>query len=98
MKKQKVRWQSKIKTQYLMLSPLIPPALGATRRGGWRLGQAELVAAPVLLRGPPVPMRTGAQAALLLLLLASVTFPAFNALGITAAMGLLVALGVEAVA
>ena len=37
-------------------------------------------------------MRGGAQATLLLLLVASITFPAFNALGITAVMGLLVAL------
>jgi hypothetical protein len=37
-------------------------------------------------------LRGGAQAALLLLLLASITFPAFEALGITAVMGLLVAL------
>jgi O-antigen/teichoic acid export membrane protein len=70
----------------------------------WKLGLPVaallviLIGAAVLLRGPPVPMRTGAQAALLLLLVASVTFPAFNALGITAAMGVLVALGVEAVA
>jgi len=68
----------------------------------WKLGVpiaallVLLIGAAVLLRGPPVPMRTGAQAALLLLLIASFTFPAFNALGITAAMGVLVALGVEA--
>jgi hypothetical protein len=37
-------------------------------------------------------MRVGAQSALLLLLLASITFPAFEALGITAVMGVLVAL------
>jgi O-antigen/teichoic acid export membrane protein len=67
----------------------------------WKLGVPVaallvlLIGAAVLVRGPPVPMRTGAQAALLLLLIASFTFPAFNALGITAAMGVLVALGVE---
>ena len=56
-----------------------------------------LLAAAVLSRGPPAitttgALRVGAQAALLLLLIASVTFPAFNALGITAVMGVLLAL------
>ena len=37
-------------------------------------------------------IRGGAQAALVLLLLASLTFPAFEALGITAVMGVLAAL------
>jgi predicted acyltransferase len=45
-------------------------------------------------RGPTTveALRGGAQAALLLLLLASFTFPAFEALGITAVMGVLAAL------
>jgi hypothetical protein len=56
-----------------------------------------LLVAAVSSRGPPATtnagaLRAGAQAALLLLLTASVTFPAFNTLGITAAMGVLVAL------
>jgi O-antigen/teichoic acid export membrane protein len=67
----------------------------------WKLGVPAaallvlLLCAAVLLRGPPVPLRAGAQAALLLLLVASVTFPAFNALGITASMGVLLALCTE---
>jgi O-antigen/teichoic acid export membrane protein len=67
----------------------------------WKLGVPVaallvlLLGAAVLLRGPPGPLRTGSQAALLLLLIASFTFPAFNALGITAAMGMLVALSAE---
>jgi hypothetical protein len=69
----------------------------------WKLGAPAaalllvLLGASVLWRRPRGPttlesMRGGAQAALVLLLLASVTFPAFEALGITAVMGLLVAL------
>ncbi len=69
----------------------------------WKLGApaaALLLAAlgaALLSRGPPVTttvgsLRLGAQATLLLLLLASVNFPAFTALGITAVMGVLVAL------
>jgi hypothetical protein len=69
----------------------------------WKLGAPAaalllvLLGAAVLWRRPRGPttlesMRGGAQAALVLLLLASVTFPAFEALGITAVMGLLVAL------
>jgi O-antigen/teichoic acid export membrane protein len=72
----------------------------------WKLGVPAaallvvLLGAVVLLRGPPETttrgaLRAGAQAALLLLLIASFTFPAFNALGITAAMGVLVALSTE---
>jgi O-antigen/teichoic acid export membrane protein len=70
----------------------------------WKLGIPG--AAPLLLllcvallsRGPPPStgtvgaLRSGAQASLLLLLIASLTFPAFNTLGITAVMGLLIAL------
>jgi O-antigen ligase len=69
----------------------------------WKLGLPAAVllvmlfAAAVLSRGPPATttagsLRVGAQAALVALLLASVTFPAFNTLGITAVMGVLVAL------
>ncbi len=69
----------------------------------WKLGTPGaalllvLLAAAVLSRGPPATtnagaLRAGAQASLLLLLIASVTFPAFNTLAITAAMGVLVAL------
>jgi O-antigen/teichoic acid export membrane protein len=64
----------------------------------WKLGAPAaallvlLLGAAVLLRGPPDAMRLGAQASLLLLLVASVTFPAFNTLGITATMGVLLAL------
>jgi hypothetical protein len=69
----------------------------------WKLGAPAaalliaLLIAAVLLRGPPATttpgaLRVGAQAALLLLMIASVTFPAFNTLGITAVMGVLVAL------
>jgi O-antigen/teichoic acid export membrane protein len=68
----------------------------------WKLGTpgaallVVLLVAAVFSRGPPATtnagaLRAGAQAALLLLLTASVTFPAFNTLGITAAMGVLVA-------
>jgi hypothetical protein len=70
----------------------------------WKLGAPAAALVLVLLgramlsRGPPAPtttlgaMRSGAQAALLMLLIASITFPAFEALGITAVMGVLVAL------
>lgn len=69
----------------------------------WKLGAPAaalllaLIGAALLSRGPPATtttgaVRVGAQAALLLLLIASVTFPAFNTLGISAVMGVLVAL------
>ena len=69
----------------------------------WKLGAPAtalvllLLGAALLSRGPPRSamlgaMRGGAQAALLALLVGSITFPAFEALGITAVMGLLVAL------
>jgi O-antigen/teichoic acid export membrane protein len=69
----------------------------------WKLGAPTagllllLFGTAVLWRRPRGPttleaLRGGAQAALLLLLLASVTFPAFEALGISAVMGVLVAL------
>jgi O-antigen/teichoic acid export membrane protein len=70
----------------------------------WKLGAPAaallllICAAALLSRGPPGPattfelMRCGAQAALVLLLVGSITFPAFEALGITAVMGLLLAL------
>jgi O-antigen/teichoic acid export membrane protein/O-antigen ligase len=69
----------------------------------WKLGLplaallVLLFAVAVLWRRPRGPtmleaLRGGAQAALLLLLLASFTFPAFEALGITAVMGVLAAL------
>jgi O-antigen/teichoic acid export membrane protein len=69
----------------------------------WKLGAPGagllvlLIGVAVLWRRPRGPttleaIRGGAQAALVLLLLASLTFPAFEALGITAVMGLLVAL------
>ncbi len=69
----------------------------------WKLGApaaallVALLGAAVLLRGPPATttagaLRVGAQAALLALLISSITFPAFNTLGITAVMGVLVAL------
>ncbi|MFD7319692.1 O-antigen ligase family protein [Streptomyces sp. NPDC059875] len=56
-----------------------------------------VIAAAVARRGPPGEewrwhtLRIGSRAALLALLLVSVTFPAFDALGVTAVMGLLVA-------
>jgi O-antigen/teichoic acid export membrane protein len=71
---------------------------------GWKLGVPAagllllLLGAALVSRGSPGPgttagaMRLGAKAALLLLLLASMTFPAFEALGITAVMGVLLAL------
>jgi O-antigen ligase len=58
----------------------------------------------ILLPGPPredalaKSIRGGAQASLLTLLLASVTFPNFSALSITAVMGVLVALSVAPLA
>jgi O-antigen ligase len=69
----------------------------------WKLGVPGaallvlLLAVAVLWRRPRGPtlleaVRGGAQAALILLLLASFTFPAFEALGITAVMGVLAAL------
>jgi O-antigen/teichoic acid export membrane protein len=69
----------------------------------WKLGLPAtvllllLLIAAVLSRGPPTTttfgaVRVGAQAGLLLLLIASVTFPAFATLGITAVMGVMVAL------
>jgi O-antigen/teichoic acid export membrane protein len=68
----------------------------------WKLGVPAaallvlLLGVAVLRRGPPDALRAGAQAALLVLLVASITFPAFNALGITAAMGVLLGLAAEA--
>ncbi|MET9519195.1 O-antigen ligase family protein [Streptomyces sp. NPDC002994] len=56
-----------------------------------------VIAAAVVRRAPPAEewqrhtLRIGSRAALLALLLTSVTFPAFDVLGITAVMGLLVA-------
>jgi hypothetical protein len=76
----------------------------------WKLGVPAsallvlLLAVAVAGRGPPVAagpeaaLRVGAQGALLALLLAGVTFPAFSALSITATMGVLVALCVMPVA
>jgi O-antigen/teichoic acid export membrane protein len=69
----------------------------------WKLGVPSaallvlLLAVAVLWRRPRgatmvEALRGGAQAALLLLLLATFTFPAFEALGITAVMGVLAAL------
>ena len=69
----------------------------------WKLGLPAAALLVLLLvvavlwrrpRGPSVleAIRGGAQAALVLLLLASLTFPAFEALGITAVMGVLAAL------
>jgi hypothetical protein len=70
----------------------------------WKLGApgavllVALLATAVLSRSPPATtttfgaLRAGASAALLVLLVASITFPAFNALGITAVMGVLVAI------
>ena len=69
----------------------------------WKLGIplafliVAAVAAVALRRGRPpqgsalVTLRIGSQSALIALLLVCVTFPAFNALGITAVMGLMVA-------
>jgi hypothetical protein len=70
----------------------------------WKLGLPVaallilLIGAAVLSRGPPKAgttygvVRAGAQASLLLLLVASFTFPAFETLGITGVMGVLVAI------
>ncbi|MET9375438.1 O-antigen ligase family protein [Streptomyces sp. NPDC002992] len=69
----------------------------------WKIGipaalfLVSVIVAAVVRRGPPVEewrwhaLRIGSRAALLALLLISVTFPAFDALGVTAVMGLLVA-------
>jgi O-antigen ligase len=69
----------------------------------WKLGLLAalllfaLLAWAVFSRGPPVggplfrSLRTGSQAALLVLLLSSITFPSFNAVSITATMGVLAA-------
>ena len=86
----------------------VPPAAESFAHDGylwlvWKLGLPAavlllaLILAAVLSRGPPTTttvgaVRVGAQAGLLLLLIASVTFPAFATLGITAVMGVLVAL------
>ena len=72
----------------------------------WKLGAPAavlllaLIGLALLSRGPPVTttagaLRVGAQGALFVLLVASITFPAFNTLGITAAMGVLVALAAQ---
>jgi O-antigen/teichoic acid export membrane protein len=72
----------------------------------WKLGAPGaallllLLGAAVVRRGPPPTstlgaLRVGAQASLFLLLVASVTFPAFIALSITVTMGVLVALSAE---
>jgi O-antigen ligase len=70
----------------------------------WKLGAPGaallvlLLIGAALLRGPPTTtttlgaLRVGAQAGLLVLLVASITFAAFNALAITAVMGVLVAI------
>jgi O-antigen ligase len=70
----------------------------------WRLGLIGaavlfgLLFAAVAWRGPPrgdaqfVAIRSGSQASLLALLIASVTFPTFNGFGITFMMGLLLAI------
>lgn len=69
----------------------------------WKLGipaailLVGLLAWSILVRGPAVggplerAVRDGSQASILLLCVASVTFPAFNSLAITPAMGLLLA-------
>ncbi|MER7519454.1 O-antigen ligase family protein [Streptomyces sp. NPDC126499] len=69
----------------------------------WKIGVpaaaflALVIVAAVVRRGPPEEewrthtLRIGSRAALLALLLTNVTFPAFDALGITAVTGLLVA-------
>lgn len=73
----------------------------------WKIGvpAAAFVVALILIaalrrRAPPedellAMLRTGSQAALLALLVIAVTFPPFNALGITAIMGLLVAVSLQ---
>ncbi|MFJ7069640.1 O-antigen ligase family protein [Streptomyces sp. NPDC101115] len=69
----------------------------------WKIGVpaaaflVSVIVAAVLRRGPPGEdprlrvLRIGSRAALLSLLLTTVTFPAFNTLGVTAVTGLLVA-------
>jgi hypothetical protein len=70
----------------------------------WKLGLVAAICLFILLlwaifsRPPPAgarvvqPLRIGSQAALLVLLISSVTFPSFNSLTITAVMGVLAAL------
>jgi O-antigen ligase len=72
----------------------------------WKLGLpaavllVAIIALSILLRAPPGDdalssgLRRGAQGALLGLLLATMTFPSFNVLSITPAMGVLIALAV----
>ncbi len=82
----------------------VPPTTEAFAHNGyvwlaWKLGIPAaillvcLIAGAIVVRGPPggAPLRTGAQASLMLLLIASMTFPAFNTLAITAVMGALLA-------
>lgn len=73
----------------------------------WKVGVpaalfiVALIAWAALRRRPPPAdewlaiLRTGSQAALLALLLIAVTFPPFNSFGITAVMGLLVAVSLQ---
>jgi O-antigen ligase len=70
----------------------------------WKIGLVAaaalflLLAWAILSRPPPwrdpllAPLRLGSQAALLVLVVSSITFPSFNSLTITAVMGVLVAL------
>jgi O-antigen ligase len=72
----------------------------------WKLGIPAavllvlVIGCAVLLRAPPGDdalssgVRRGAQGALLGLLLATITFPSFNVLSITPAMGILIALAI----
>jgi hypothetical protein len=74
---------------------------------GWKLGLPVAIALLLLIgwmvarRAPPprekelLILRTGSQASLLALLLIGITFPPFNAFGITAAMGLLAAAALQ---
>ncbi|MFF5970679.1 O-antigen ligase family protein [Streptomyces sp. NPDC012769] len=69
----------------------------------WKIGVPAaaflvlVIVAAVVRRGPPEEewrmhtLRIGSRAALLALLLTNITFPAFDALGVTAVMGLLIA-------
>jgi len=73
----------------------------------WRVGIPAalllvlLIAGAITLRGPPVggflekAFKDGAQASLLAILIATITFPSFNWLGITAVMGTLLALSTQ---